>query len=133
MSKKILIVEDEKDPRRFLEILLREKGYETCTAEDGIEAMKIVQDENPDVVLLDILMPKETGIKFFRDLMKHNTYSKIPVIVCSGATQYKPLFELDRRTFPKPFGFIDKPIDKDNLIAKIEEAFNMIKEVDKKQ
>jgi two-component system phosphate regulon response regulator PhoB len=122
MPKKILIVEDEKDPRRFLEILLQENGYYTLSAEDGIEAMENVKSHQPDVIILDILMPKETGIKFFRDLMKDKNHSKIPVIVCSGATQYKPLFKLDRPAFPKPFGFVEKPIDKNNLLAKIREA-----------
>jgi len=122
MTKKVLIVEDEKDPRRFLEILLQENGFDTYTAEDGIIAMEIVKKSKPDAILLDILMPRETGIKFYRDLVKDEIYVKIPVIVCSGATQYKPLFELDRRALPKPFAFIEKPIDKDNLIKKLKEA-----------
>jgi len=122
MSKKVLIVEDEKDPRRFLEILLKENGFDTYTAEDGVMAMEIVKKNKLDAILLDILMPRETGIKFFRDLMKDQQYAKIPVLVCSGATQYKPLFELDRRALPKPFAFIEKPIDKDSLIEKLKEA-----------
>ena len=122
MSKKILIVEDEPDPRKYLEILLNEYDFETHIAEDGIQAMAKVKELNPDAILLDILMPRETGIKFYRDLVKDETYSKIPVIVVSGDTQYKPLFELNRQALPKPFAFVEKPIDKELLIAKINEA-----------
>ena len=48
--------------------------------------------------------------------------SKIPVIICSGVTRYKELFSRDHKTMPKPFAFIEKPIDKDLLIRKIKEA-----------
>jgi len=119
MSKKILIVEDEPDPRKYLEVLLKENGFDTFCAEDGIQAMGKVKELKPDVILLDILMPRETGIKFYRDLSKDAKYSKIPVIVCSGAIQYKPLFELNRQALPKPFAFVEKPIDKEELLAKI--------------
>jgi CheY-like chemotaxis protein len=122
MSKKILIVEDEPDPRKYLEVLLKEHGFDTFCAEDGIQAMDKVKELEPDAILLDILMPRETGIKFYRDLSKDDEYSKIPVIVCSGATQYKPLFELNRQALPKPFAFVEKPIDKELLIEKLKEA-----------
>ena len=122
MAKTILIVEDEPDPRKYLEILLKESGFDTFCAEDGLQAMMKVKELKPDAILLDILMPRETGIKFYRDLMKDDVYSKIPVIVCSGATQYKPLFQLNRQALPKPYAFVEKPIDKDLLITKLNEA-----------
>lgn len=122
MSKKILIVEDEEDPRKYLELLLKENGFDTVMAEDGLEAMSRVKEHKPDAILLDILMPRETGIKFYRDLKKDPQYSKIPVIVVSGATQYEPLFQLDRKALPKPFAFVEKPINKDDLVAKVKEA-----------
>ena len=122
MSKTILIVEDEPDPRKYLEILLKESGFNTYCAEDGLQAMDKVKELKPDAILLDLLMPRETGIKFYRDLMKDETYSKIPVIVCSGATQYKPLFQLNRQALPKPYAFVEKPIDKELLIEKLKEA-----------
>ena len=122
MPKKILIVEDEPDPRVYLDTLLKENGFTTTTAEDGVKAMAKVKDFMPDVILLDILMPEETGVKFYRDIKKDKTLKDIPVIICSGATQYKSLFNLDRQALPKPFGFIEKPVDRDELLAKINEA-----------
>jgi CheY-like chemotaxis protein len=122
MPKKILIVEDENDPRVYLDTLLKENGYTTLTAEDGLKAAGKVKEFMPDVILLDILMPEETGVKFYRDLKKDKELQNIPVIICSGATQYKPLFDLNRQALPKPFGFIEKPVDRDELLKKITEA-----------
>jgi len=122
MAKKILIVEDEEDPRVYLETLLKESGYETAVAEDGIKASAKLAQFNPDLVLLDILMPEESGIKFYRDLKKDSKRRDVPVIVVSGATQYKPLFDLDRHALPKPFGFVEKPIDREELLKKIKQA-----------
>ncbi len=122
MAKKVLIVEDEDDPRLYLEALMKEKGFEFESAPDGIKGFEKAKEFKPDVILLDILMPEETGVRFYRDLKKDPEMENIPVIICSGATQYKPLFQLDRDALPKPFGFIEKPIDRDELLAKINEA-----------
>jgi DNA-binding NtrC family response regulator len=124
MKKKILIVEDEKDPKRFLEILLNENGYETATASDGKEAFEMVKSFKPDVVTLDIIMPEESGVKFYRDLKKEAEYADLPVIIITGVSRYKDLFKRDYATMPKPFAFIEKPIDSDVLIQKIQEALS---------
>ena len=124
MKKKILIVEDEKDPKRFLEILFNESGYETATASDGREAFEMVKSFKPDVVTLDIIMPEESGVKFYRDLKKEVEYADLPVIIITGVSRYKDLFKRDYATMPKPFAFIEKPIDSDVLIQKIQEALS---------
>ncbi len=122
MSKKVLIVEDEEDPRVYLETLMRENGFEIASAPDGVKGFEKAKEFEPDVILLDILMPEETGVKCYRDLKKDSAMKDIPVIICSGATQYKPLFDLDRNALPKPFGFVEKPVDREVLLAKIKEA-----------
>ena len=122
MPKKVLIIEDEDDPRVYLETLMKENGFEIASAVDGIKGFAEAKSFMPDVILLDILMPEETGVRCYRDLQKDETLKKIPVIICSGATQYKPLFDLDRNALPKPFGFIEKPVDREALLSKIKEA-----------
>lgn len=122
MAKKILIVDDESDPRVYLEVLFQENGYETDVAVDGDVAMKKVREFKPDLITLDIIMPHETGQKFYRQLVKDPEFSKTPVIFCSGVTRYKELFARSHRTMPKPFAFIEKPIDKDELLKKVKEA-----------
>ena len=122
MAKKILIVDDESDIRVYLEVLFQENGYETAIATDGDEAMPKVREFRPDLITLDIIMPSETGQKFYRELVKDPELSKIPVVICSGVTRYKELFSRSHRTMPKPFSFIEKPIDKDLLLKTVKEA-----------
>ena len=122
MKKKILIVEDETDPKRYLELLLNENGFETATASDGKEALSKAKTFKPDLVTLDIIMPEESGVKFYRDLIKDPEYSKLPVIIITGVSRYKDLFKRDYATMPKPFAFIEKPVDDEVLLGKIQEA-----------
>jgi CheY-like chemotaxis protein len=119
---RILIVDDESDVRTYLEVLFQENGYETAVAVDGEEAMSKVKEFKPDVITLDIIMPNESGQKFYRDLIKDPERSKTPVVICSGVTRYKDLFSRDHRTMPKPFAFVEKPIDKQELLDRIKEA-----------
>ena len=71
MSKKILVVDDEADVRRFLTAVLQKRGHETVTAADGREAYEIAERERPDLIILDLQMPDQTGTDFYRRLMKH--------------------------------------------------------------
>jgi DNA-binding response OmpR family regulator len=122
MPKKILIVDDEEDPRTYLEVLFQENGYETETASDGDEAMPKAREFMPDLITLDIIMARETGVKFYRQLCKDSELSKIPVIICSGVTRYKDLFTRDHATMPKPLAFVEKPIDRKALLATVKAA-----------
>jgi len=122
MAKKILVVDDEEDARKYLEVLFQENGYETAIATDGDEAMPMTREFKPDLISLDIIMPSETGQKFYRALCKDPELVKIPVIICSGVTRYKELFSRDHATMPKPLAFIEKPIDKTALLDKVKEA-----------
>jgi len=122
MKKKILIVEDEKDPKRFLELLFHENGYETSTASDGEEASLKVREFDPDLITLDIIMPEQSGVKFYRNLKKDPAYSDLPVIIITGVSRYKDLFKRDFVTMPKPFAFLEKPIESELLLGSVKEA-----------
>jgi CheY-like chemotaxis protein len=122
MAKKILIVDDEEDPRTYLDVLFTDNGYETKTVTDGDEARKVVKDFMPDLITLDIIMERETGQKFYRWLQDDERLKVIPVIICSGVTRYKELFARDHLKMPKPFFFVEKPIDQKLLLDKVKEA-----------
>ncbi len=122
MAKKILIVDDESDIRIYLEILFQENGYETECAENGEDAMVKAKAFQPDLISLDIIMPEETGQKFYRELIKDTELRGVPVIICSGVTRYKRLFSRDHKTMPKPFAFVEKPIDRKELMKLVEKA-----------
>ena len=122
MARKILIVDDEEDPRTYLTALFEDNGYETKCVTDGDEATGAVKEYMPDLITLDIIMARETGTKFYRWLQKDEELKKIPVIIVSGVTQYKDLFSRDHKTMPKPFAFIEKPIDQQLLLDTVKEA-----------
>jgi CheY-like chemotaxis protein len=122
VPKKILIVDDEEDTRTYLETLFQENGYETMTVTDGDEAWDKVKSYAPDAITLDIIMARETGVKFYRKLCADPELKSIPVIVCSGVTRYKELFARDHLTMPKPKAFIEKPVDTELLLKLVKEA-----------
>jgi DNA-binding response OmpR family regulator len=81
---KILIVEDEGGLRQGLEINLRHENYETVTAADGEEAIRLFHSENPDLVLLDLMLPKKSGFEVLDHIRK---LSKVPVILLTARGQ----------------------------------------------
>jgi len=115
MSKKILIVDDEEDLRVFLETLLSKAGYETITAVDGVEALRLLKDEKPDLVTLDLQMPRNTGTDFYRKMSRDRDLGNVPVIVVSGL----PGRHL---AIPKPFAVFEKPIDREKLLETVRRA-----------
>ena len=80
----ILVVDDEKDIVEFLTQLLEDNGYRVRSANDGIEAMEEISKEKPDLILLDLQMPEETGTGLYRKLQHKKECKDIPVIVISG-------------------------------------------------
>jgi CheY-like chemotaxis protein len=84
MGSKILVVDDEPDVVEFLKNLLEDNGYDVRTANDGVAAMTAVATDRPDLILLDLQMPEETGTAFYRKLRNHKGLRDIPVIVVSG-------------------------------------------------
>ena len=115
MSKKVLVVDDEADVRRFLTAILEKHGYETVTAEDGKVALDIARRENPDLVTLDLQMPHGTGTDFYRKFTRGSEYADTPVIVISGLAGRELAVK-------KPVAVFDKPIDPDEFMAAVRSA-----------
>jgi len=121
MSKKILVVDDEADIRRFLTAVLEKRGHETLTAADGREAFVIAEREKPDLVILDLQMPNQTGTDFYRRLSKDKELCDTPIIVVSGlAGRHLAVRE--------PVAVFDKPIDPDEFAATVEKALGVDEE-----
>ncbi len=93
MPRKILLVEDEEIMIDLLEKKLTQKGYETSVARDGQEGLKLMRETTPDLILLDIIMPKMGGFEVLERMQKDKELKKIPVIIISNSGQ--PV-ELDR-------------------------------------
>ncbi len=77
---KILIVDDEPDIVEFISYSLKSKGYLTATASDGIEALRKAKDFQPDLILIDVMMPNKNGIQTVRELRQHPGFSDTAII-----------------------------------------------------
>jgi CheY-like chemotaxis protein len=124
-TKKILIVDDEPDVVSYLEMVLRDSGYETMSARDGNEGMEIVRREKPDLVTLDISMPQASGTRFYKEIKTDSDLASIPVIIVTAVTGYggDPYAYKDfishRRLVAPPEGFFPKPIDRDEFLKAV--------------
>jgi CheY-like chemotaxis protein len=128
MKKKILVVDDEMDIRIFISTLLETNGYKPIVAKDGEEGLKMVQDNKPDCVILDVMMPKESGLKLYREIKSNDATKHIPVIMCSAVSK-KTFFhshkELDRyhgASIPPPEAYIEKPPEAEELITCLQQV-----------
>lgn len=117
VKKKILIVDDEPDVLAYLSALFEDNGFETVTAKNGIEALKLAKSELPDMITLDITMPEQSGIKTYRFLKNDFQLQVIPVIVITAVGEPIKSVLNEFAAFPEPEAFISKPIDKNELIS----------------
>ncbi|MBN1621394.1 MAG: response regulator [Endomicrobiales bacterium] len=122
MSKKVLIVDDEKDVLIILTDALSKEGYEIITASDGMEALEKVSSEKPDVILLDIMMPKLDGHSVNLKLKENPKTANIPVIVITAYGHLKKLLEV-REELPVS-GYLEKPFPIVRLKEKIREVLS---------
>lgn len=120
-SKKILIVDDEPDITKWLTLLFEENGYQTITAADGSDGFAKAEKEIPDLIVLDISMPVESGVKMYRKLKESDKTSKIPVIMLTGVTPEFEKFISSRSQVPPPESYFEKPVNKEELVNKVKE------------
>ena len=118
MAKKILLVDDEPQMVDMLKIRLEASGYEIITAHDGQEGLEKARKEKPDLMILDLMLPKIDGYKVCGLLKKDVRFAKIPIIIFTARAQQEDM------TLGKEMGadaYITKPFDAQVLLAKIAE------------
>ncbi len=94
-AQNVLIVDDDRDFNQLLEFDVKRAGYETVTAFNGEEGLSKAQSERPDLILLDIKMPKMDGYTFVRHLKKEPELKDIPLIVLTSYEPMKEMFKLE--------------------------------------
>lgn len=119
MFPSILIVDDESTILQSLSGLLSDEGFEVTTATNGYEALKIVDAESPDLVLLDIWMPGIDGIETLKEINKNNPYVQVIMITGHGTIETAV-----KATKLGAFDFIEKPLSIDKVIVTINNALN---------
>ena len=122
MAKKVLIVDDELDMRTFITTLLETSGYKPVSAADGREGMERARAHKPSLIILDVMMPKESGINMYRELKVDPDLKDIPVIMLSALAKktffhsQKVLDEYKGEKIPEPEVYIEKPPEPDELL-----------------
>ena len=125
MSKKVLIVDDDPDVRLFNATVVEESGYTPIEAANGEEGLKVVKKDRPDLVILDVLMPKQSGIRLYRELKTDKSLIGIPVIMLSGVAKrtflrsQKALTEFGDKPVPEPENYLEKPLEPEERAREI--------------
>ena len=121
MSKKVLVVDDDPDVRMFNVTVVEENGYVPIEAANGEEGLKKLKEEKPDLVLLDVLMPKQSGIRLYRELKTDRALKNIKVVLLSGIAKrtflrsQKALTEFGGAEVPEPEVYLEKPVEPEEL------------------
>ena len=125
-NKNILVVDDEADIRGYLEVALIEAGFRVRTACDGDEALEEVKKEIPDLISLDLVMPRKSGVKFYRELITNKEWTKIPVIIVTGhARDDLGKADLKELTMTGPGIYIEKPVKPEKYVAAIKQILGL--------
>lgn len=115
---KVMVIDDSKTIRRTAETLLKKAGCVVVTATDGFEALAKITDQNPDVIFIDIMMPRLDGYQTCALIKKNNHYKNTPVILL---TSKDGLFDRARGRIVGSDRYLTKPFTKDELLDAIKE------------
>ncbi len=117
MAKKILVVDDEKHIIQIVKFNLEKRGkYEVVTASDGLEALDVYKNENPDLIISDIMMPNMTGFELYEELRKVD--KEIPFIILTAKGQDSYYEEGKEKGI---IDFLTKPFSPKSLLARVKE------------
>lgn len=118
MAKRILVVDDENEILMMMEARLQANGYETLSATDGAQALEIAKREKPDLIILDLMIPKMDGYKVCGLLKCDSRYTHIPIMVFTARAR-----ENDRKLAEEAGAeaYLSKPFDPKILLEKIRE------------
>lgn len=121
-KRKILVVGDELDMRTFVCTLLGTCGYRSLVASDGEEGIQKARELRPELIILDVMLPKEGGIQMYRELKTDDDLKQIPVIMLSAISK-KTFFHSQNilnsymgQNLPEPEAYIEKPPESEELI-----------------
>jgi len=123
---KILIVDDEITFIKTAQVRLEASGYEVIAASHGLEGLEKIENEKPDLIILDVLMPMMDGYTMLREIRKNDEIKNIPVIMCSGKVILKIA---ENNSKSKADAYIAKPFDSSVFISKIKELLKKLSPV----
>ena len=115
---KVMVIDDSKTIRRTAETLLKKEGFEVITATDGFEGLGMIADHQPDLILLDIMMPRLDGYQTCALIKHHRVFRHTPVVMLSSKDG---LFDRARGRVVGSDNYITKPFTREELLSVIEQ------------
>ena len=124
MAKKILVVDDDPDMRNAITIILESQDYEIVTAQDGVEALASLRAEQPDLMILDLLMPNMDGFTVLKTLQdgRWSKYRETPILILSSVREdaSRRRYELETALELNVDDYIEKPVSPEILIKRVD-------------
>ena len=129
-KKNIVVVDDEPDAIEFVSaVLATVDNFNIIPAQDGEEGLQVIKKNKPDLVILDVMMPGQSGFDIFYLLRKDNTTKDIPVIMLTGVADKAGIrfFKEDMKKYYgyEPVDYIEKPLEPQKLIETVRKVFNL--------
>ncbi len=127
---KVMVIDDEPDIRTYLMAALEDSGFDVCSVEDNAPIDQAVLENRPDLIILDIMMPRRSGLSIYKELRSNDSSRDIPAILISGMSPGKGLTSedlnklIDDDSIPLPEGFMDKPIRLPALLELVKSLLN---------
>ncbi len=125
MSGKVLVADDDQDVLSFVVTVLEENGYTPLVAKDGVQALEVIDKEKPDLVILDVLMPRGSGIRLYHHIKTSEGYTDLKVIMFTGIAlrsflkSQKALEKFKGGQVPEPDIYLEKPVEPEELAAAV--------------
>jgi CheY-like chemotaxis protein len=145
VTKKVLLIDDDQDSVTYLSAVLSNHGYDAAQAYDGNEGLRKAEEDEPDLIVLDVMMPDKSGLLVCSELKRSERYRHIPILMLTGVRKVleelenkedegsdaihdtllralqKKIRELREEGLVTPDMFLDKPLEPDVFIAKVEQ------------
>lgn len=124
-KQKILIVDDEPDIIKTTRYTLEDEGYEVYSAASGEEGIRRLEEVKPDLILLDLLLPDQSGIQVAQKISAMDKYKKVPIIVLSCKTA-----QVDKRVAVRSgiVEYLEKPVDPERLVFHVKDILAIYKD-----
>ncbi|NOQ18201.1 MAG: response regulator [Dehalococcoidales bacterium] len=133
MTGKILVVDDDSDVRDALTMVLESRGYQVITAQDGIEGLACLKAEKPDLMILDLLMPKMDGFGVMKELRdpRWAEFSEMPILIQTAVREEasRRRYELETGVALGAADYVEKPASPDILLARVKKLIKRKQEV----
>jgi len=122
MAKKILLVDDDPDLVNAVRMILEAKNYQVAAAYGGVEGLQKARTENPDLIVLDVMMPDKDGYSVCKELKADPDLSKIPVLLLTAVVSHIPTTHFTQQMGLETDAddYLDKPVEPEVLVKRIE-------------